>query len=237
MNPNELTPRRSFLGRIVGVAAVLPIVGAGAAEAQTAAASAAAWTREVKGSHRTLFDFPQHRNGLPLLHVLNYLNTYQEAFKAAAGTTGAVGTFYGIGPQSSISMAFNDAIWSKYKLGEYTGLKDAAGQPYTRNVFFRPTKNDLHLLMQAINSPTIPGFADAMPGLGIESLQKMGTKFLLCANALGGWCMELEARGKGKSADIQKELQANVLPGVTVVPAMVIAIEQAQAAGIRYNRQ
>jgi hypothetical protein len=38
-------------------------------------------------------------------------------------------------------------------------------------------------------------------------------------------------------ADIDKELRANLLPGVTIVRAMVIAIEQAQAAGIRYNRQ
>ena len=65
----------------------------------------------------------------------------------------------------------------------------------------------------------------------------MGTKFLLCANAFGGWCMELDARGKGKAPDIEKELGANLLPGVTIVPAMVIAIEKAQAAGIRYNRQ
>ena len=55
--------------------------------------------------------------------------------------------------------------------------------------------------------------------------------------ALGGWCAELEARGKGKMADIQAELKANMLPGVTIVPAMVIAIEAAQGAGIAYNRQ
>ena len=76
-----------------------------------------------------------------------------------------------------------------------------------------------------------------MPALGIESLQKMGTKFLICANALGAWAAELEARGKGTAADIDKDLRANLLPGVTIVPAMVIAIEQAQAAGIAYNRQ
>jgi len=34
-----------------------------------------------------------------------------------------------------------------------------------------------------------------------------------------------------------KELQANLLPGVTIVPAMVIAIEKAQTAGIRQKRQ
>jgi hypothetical protein len=65
----------------------------------------------------------------------------------------------------------------------------------------------------------------------------MGTRFLLCANALDGWCLELEARGKGKAPDIGKDLRANLLPGVTIVPAMVIAIEKAQGAGIAYNRQ
>jgi hypothetical protein len=73
--------------------------------------------------------------------------------------------------------------------------------------------------------------------MGIENLQKMGTKFLLCNNAFGIWCLELQARGKGKADALQKELTENVLPGVTIVPAMVIAIEKAQGAGIRYNRQ
>jgi intracellular sulfur oxidation DsrE/DsrF family protein len=91
--------------------------------------------------------------------------------------------------------------------------------------------------MQAIQSPNIPAFAEAMPGLGIENLQKMGARFLLCANALKGWCLELEARGKGKAPDIENELRTNLLPGVTIVPAMVIAIEKAQGAGITYNRQ
>jgi intracellular sulfur oxidation DsrE/DsrF family protein len=83
----------------------------------------------------------------------------------------------------------------------------------------------------------IPALADAMPAIGIENLQKMGTKFVLCANALGIWCLELEARGKGKAADIDKDLRSNLLPGVTIVPAMVIAIDKAQEAGIKYNRQ
>jgi intracellular sulfur oxidation DsrE/DsrF family protein len=104
-------------------------------------------------------------------------------------------------------------------------------------VFNQPTPKDLHLLMHAIDSPMIPALADAIPALGIESLQKMGAKFVLCANALGIWCLELEARGKGKAVDIEQELRANLLPGVTIVPAMVIAIEKAQEAGIRYNRQ
>jgi intracellular sulfur oxidation DsrE/DsrF family protein len=229
------THRRGFLGRILGAAAAMTVAGGEQAGAQQAGHDD--WIKSVKGTHRCLFDFPQHKNGMPLLHILNYLNTYSEAYKTTPGQVGAVGTFYGIGGQSSIPLAFNDAMWAKYDLGAYTGLKDGAGKPHTRNVLNKPTPADLNLLMEAVQSPPIPMFAGALPGLGIESLQKMGTTFLLCANAFGGWCAELEARGKGKMADIQAELKANMLPGVTIVPAMVIAIEAAQRAGITYNRQ
>jgi intracellular sulfur oxidation DsrE/DsrF family protein len=215
-------------------AAGLSVSGTRAAAAESTSDD---WISEVKGSHRCLFDFPQHRNGYGLLHVLNYLNTYAAVYKTGPGEVGAVGTFYSAGKQASIPLAFNDAIWAKYELGVYTGLKDAEGKAYTRNVFNRPTAKDLHLLMQSIDSPMIPALAGAMPALGIESLQKMGAKFILCANALGIWCLELEARGKGKAQDIENELRANLLPGVTIVPAMVIAIEKAQEAGIKYNRQ
>ena len=238
----NMSDRRGFLGRVFGAAATASLAGAHASSAQTRPASAAApgpdaWLNEVKGTHRCLFDFPQHKNGAPLLHILNYLNTYHEAFKAAPGTVGAVGTFYSIGTQSSIPLAFNDAMWAKYALGEYTGMKDAAGKPYTRNVLYRPTPADSVVLIQGFQTPNIPALAEAVPAIGIENLQKMGTKFLLCANAFGAWCLELEARGKGKADLVQQELTANILPGVTTVPAMVIAIEKAQAAGIRYNRQ
>jgi intracellular sulfur oxidation DsrE/DsrF family protein len=235
MNSESTVDRRRFLGQLLGAAAVanVSMVGLGAAQES----SADAWLKEVKGSHRCLFDFPQHKGGVPQLHILNYLNTYATAYKTGAGEVGAVGTFYGVGTQASIPLAFNDAIWTTYELGVYTGLKDGDGKHYTRNVFNRPTPRDLHLLMQAYGTPMIPALADAIPALGIENLQKMGAKFVLCANALGIWCLELEARGKGKAQDIEKELRANVLPGVTIVPAMVIAIEKAQEAGIKYNRQ
>ncbi|MEO8677580.1 MAG: hypothetical protein ABI665_00950 [Vicinamibacterales bacterium] len=233
----DTTHRRGFLARLVGAAAFagLPFTERSAEAAQQAGPDD--WLKEVKGTHRCLFDFPQHKNGFPLLHIANYLGTYSAAYKTTPGQVGAVGTFYGMGGQSSIPLAFNDAMWAKYGLGEYTGLKDAAGKPYTRNVLNRPTPADLHLLMQVIQSPNIPMFGPAIPGIGIEALQKMGTKFLMCANAFGGWCAELEVKGKGKADVLQKELSANLLPGVTVVPAMVIAIDQAQAAGIAYNRQ
>jgi intracellular sulfur oxidation DsrE/DsrF family protein len=222
---------------MVGTAAAAGLAVAGTRTVSAQVDGADDWIKEVKGTHRCLFDFPQHKNGMPLLHILNYLNTYSQAYKTSAGQVGAVGTFYSVGTQSSIPLAFNDSIWAKYQLGAYLGLKDASGAVYTRNVFNQPTTKDLHLVMKAAELPMLTALADAIPALGIESLQKMGTKFILCNNALGIWCLELEARGKGKAQDIDKDLRANILPGVSIVPAMVIAIDKAQEAGIKYNRQ
>ena len=50
---------------------------------------------------------------MPLLHILNYINTYSAVYKTGPGQVGAVGTFYSAGNQSSISLGFNDAMWAK----------------------------------------------------------------------------------------------------------------------------
>src|SRR5262245_48882112 len=124
MQSHEGTARRGFLARVLGAAATATFARTRTAAAQTAGPDD--WLNEVKGTHRALFDFPQHSNGFPLLHILNYLNTYREAYKTGPGDAGAVGTFYSIGTRSSISLGFNDAMWAKYGLGEYLGLKDAS---------------------------------------------------------------------------------------------------------------
>lgn len=232
MRTADNTPRRGFLARAFGAAAALTVTGATApAAAEAQAGGEPAWIKEVPGKARCFFDCPQHANGFGLLHIMNYLGAYQP------GQAGVVSSFYSVGSASSIALAFNDAMWAKYALGDYLGLKDASGKPYTRNVFASPTKDDGHLLTQRIQMPLIPLAGEAMAGLGILNLQKMGTKFLLCNNAFGLWTLELEAKGKGAAAALGKDFMANLLPGVTAVPAMVQAIQQAQAAGFSYNRQ
>lgn len=238
MNLNDTNNRRGFLGRVLATAGALslPAVSLRAATPRLQG-DPDAWMNEVRGEHRSFFDFNAHKMGVPLLHVLNYLSTYQAAYGAANGTVGAVASLYGVGGGSSISMGFDDFIWQKYGLGEYAGLRDANGRAYTRNVFNSPTEADGHLLATAMNIPTIAPFGGAIVGCAIPNLQKMGTKFLMCNNALGAWTFELEARGKGTQAAINDELRAHLLPGVTIVPAIVIAIEKAQAAGMAYNKQ
>lgn len=225
------SPRRGFLARLLGATAALTTAGV-AMPPRAEAQADTGWIKEVPGKARCFFDCPQHANGVGLLHILNYLGAYP------AGQAGVASSFYGVGPASSLALGFTDAMWAKYGLGELLGLKDAAGKPYTRNVFASLTKDEAHIVAARMGIPaTIAMLGQAAPAFSIPSLQKMGTKFLICNNALGLWTLELEARGKGAAAAIDKDLRANVLPGVTIVPAMVQAIEQAHAAGFSYNRQ
>ena len=77
MNSEVTTPRRQFLGRMAGAAAAAGITRLPRARRSRAETSAPdAWIAEVKGTHKCLFDFPQHKNAFPLLHILNYINTY-----------------------------------------------------------------------------------------------------------------------------------------------------------------
>jgi len=68
-------------------------------------------------------------------------------------------------------------------------------------------------------------------------LQKMGSTFLFCNNALGLLVGQLVQQSGATPAAVSADLKANLLPGVVLVPAMVIAIEKAQSKGIAYNKQ
>ena len=104
MKSKTTTHRRQFVGQVFGAAAAVSLSMPRARALAAEAAGADDWIKEVKGTHRCLFDFPQHQNGMAQLHILNYLNTYSAAYKTGAGQVGAVGTFYSVGGKSSISL-------------------------------------------------------------------------------------------------------------------------------------
>ena len=231
MDPFAPTARRGFLTRLAGAAAAVGIGGTlprsvAAQPAQPAQSPKDAWLDKMTGAHRCLFDFPAaRRRGSADSHVqlsqhLRYGVWHQ------AGEVNAIGIFYFVGPTASIPLAFNDAAWAKYKLGAYLNLDDPKTKaPSARNMFYAPQPGD----------PVLFGgqFAPA----SIANLQKMGSTFLLCNNAFGLFVGQLAEKGMGTAADISKDLLANLLPGVIVVPAAVIAIEKAQQKGIAYNKQ
>jgi hypothetical protein len=224
-----MVARRGFLGRLA--AAALAATGAPRIASATEAVSFGGpgpddWLDRQTAPHRQFFDSPLHNTGLPLLHAFNYITTYERAYGVKSSEVNAVLACYGAPSlPASIAMAWNDAMWAKYRISELIGLRDANGGVVTRNVFYEPRAGD----------PVL--FNGAFPQAGMKNLMGMGATFLMCNNAFMGWCNYMASQGRGAAADIEKDIRANLIPGVVTVPAMVIAIEKAQGKGIAYNRQ
>jgi hypothetical protein len=220
------TTRREFVERITagaiaaGVGGTVPLSVASGMPATTAKPDMA-WLNGVKGAHAQLFVSPTP-GGIPFLHVLNYIDTFKEAFGASYPNVIAIVGLFGM----AIPLGVNDAMWAKYGLGAATSVNDKATKaPATTNVFAKPGAGGL----MALDAPfDVPGAAT------IASLQARNARFILCNNALNFWVGRLAAGTGGNAAAIRSDLVANMLPGITIVPAMVIAINQAKEAGASY---
>lgn len=175
------------------------------------------WLKQMDGKHKQFFDAPAPAGGIPLVHIMNYYDTYNKAYGVKDSDIDAVLTFYG----STTLYGVNDAAWAKYKIGEFLDTKDAGGQFATANPW-RANPNIMGMMLAPAS---------------IESLQKRGATMLLCNNALTIFSgMLAQKRGLDATA-VYNDLKANMLPGVELIPGMVIAVEQAQKAGLSYHRQ
>ena len=175
------------------------------------------WLDGLKGKHRQFFDTPTPNGGVPLVHILNYYDTYNKAFGVKDADIDAVLTFYG----ATTFYGLNDAAWAKYQIGEFLETNDATGKPATANPWRA--------------APVILGMT--LPQASLESLHKRGATLILCNNALTIFSALL-AQKRGLDANVvYQDLKANILPEVDLVPGMVVAVEQAQRAGLSYHRQ
>lgn len=207
-----------FSVALAGAIAAVPSADARSAPEPSEAAFADQWRKGLNGKHRQLFDSPQPGGGIALVHIMNYLNTYNRVYRVPDAKINAVGTFYG----ATTFHSLNDAMWTKYRIAEFLGgLGIDAGTGATANPWRA--------------KPTILGMS--LPDASIEALQARGARFIVCNNAMGIFAGML-AQARGLEADaVLADLKANVLPGVEIVPAMVIAIGQAHDAGLAYHRQ
>lgn len=230
-NPN----RRQFVGSLaagaiaVGAAAVPKTLGADEIRAMRTATGPGpsvkpddSWLRGIKGNHSQIFDMPVPAGGFPLFHVRNYVHTYKSAFDMSYPHVLAIVGMYGF----STPLAFNDAMWAKYPLGAAIQATDrATNAPAVRNVFFTAPDGGI---LPAEARIEIPGDSS------ISALQALGVRFILCNNAFNFWVGRIAAGVNRPAAEIRSELEANMLPGIIIVPAMVIAVNQAQAEGASY---
>ena len=210
-----LRSRRSAV--VLGIVALSASLVSTMAFTSNATLAPPAWLSGLTAPHRQLFDAPTSGGGVPLVHVMNYYDTYNNTFTVKDKDINGVLTFYG----ATTFYGLSDSMWKKYRLGEFLGEKDATGAPFTEN----PWRV----------KPVVLGMS--LPQASIASLRKRGVTFILCNNALSIFS-GLVAQARGLDAkSVYDDMKSNILPQATLVPAMVIAIEQAQKAGLTYHRQ
>lgn len=237
-------PRREFLGKVAAGAVALGLGSVGAAGTARSVFAATveplkprgpieprssapepsdAWLTQLTGEYRQLFDTPDPASGLNLIHVFNYLNTYRDVHHVSHPQVTAVVTLY----NGTTMLAFNSAMWKKYDLGKLTKVTDGSQSPAVENVFYKAPAGATSL---SLTGAPVPIPADA----SMSALQARGTIFLLCNNIFNVW-MGLLSHATGKpAAELRAEFLANMVPGIELVPAMVVAINQAQKHGCTY---
>ncbi|MFL5621437.1 MAG: hypothetical protein ACJ8AB_02220 [Gemmatimonadaceae bacterium] len=231
MTDSALPKRREFLGTLAAGAVALGLTGS-VPEALAAVPRSAQpgddvkpsdkWLTAIKGKHRQIFDMPNHENGMGLLHVRNYLNAMRDTYSVTHPDVTAIVTLYGM----TTLLGFNDAMWKKYGIATPLKVMDASKAPATSNVFSAAPTGSATL--------SLSGAPLQIPADGsIAALQSRGAVFILCNNAFNLW-MQLLGGGGTKSAELRKEFEENMLPGVYLVPAMVVAVNQAQMHGATY---
>lgn len=203
----ESTPRRSFLGNAITTAAgLLAVPGVAAASGSLPAAPDEAWLEGLMGKHRQYFDVAA-AGPTGFARVANYLDVYAEAYALKDTDLNAVFGAHG----SATSLLLNDAMWNRFELGRRSGIDDPSTRaPARRNPF-------------------------ATGALSVARLQERGVRFIVCMRSIRRLSGELAAGAPGMTAEqIRGELLGNLLPGVTAVPAAIVATNRAQEAGLTY---
>lgn len=229
MTESSHPKRREFLGRLAAGAVAIGLTGS-VPRALTAEPSTGhdlkpsdKWLESLKGKHRQFFDMPNHENGMGLLHVRNYLNTMRDTYHVTHPDVTAVAGLYGM----TTMLGFNDAMWQKYGVANPIKVMDGSKAPATSNVFYKAPAGSASL---SLSGAPLQIPADS----SISSLQERGAVFILCNNAFNLWMGMLAGWDAAKSAALRQEFEANMLPGVFLVPAMVVAVSQAQTHGCTY---
>ena len=176
---------------------------------------------KVKAKVKQVFDATSLADGGPLNPMKNSFNGLQFGYGVAPDQIKIIGAFRG---QANL-MNFDDSMWEKYRLGEYTKQEDSkTGKPATRNIFYSKGEGT----SKDINDPR-----SVWQDYSIEALASRGLVLLSCHNATMHQAAGLIKRfSLTQSADeVARDLQAHMIPGAISVPAMVAAIAMLQSGG------
>jgi len=203
----DVSPRRSFFGRIAAVSA-LGLFGfaTATARAQPAQSDGPDWPGTLKGRHRQVFDIYDINEGFPLGFTNNFLTPNESA------------TAVMIFRHKGLPYAVGSAMWEKYKIGESFKIIDPETKaPAVKNPYFQPK----------------PGVLNNND-MALDRLLAKGTVMGACGVALRGQSRRLAANAGVTAEEALKEWTANLIKGVTVIPSGTWGVNRAQEAGCTY---
>lgn len=157
-----------------------------------------------------------------LNNVKNSLNGLQFGFGYPADAIAVALAAHG--PSSAYT--YTDYVWKKYNIGEYFDLKDAQGTAFSSNVWL--TKK------AAVDANADPDDDKGMyQDTSIEMLQQRGLLVLTCHTAVEEQSRGIVKKGLAPAgmtaSQVADDILTHLIPGATVVPAMVATIAVMQA--------
>ena len=207
--------RRSFVRRFVNgfsLAALTPIPQMLLHRQSTAPEES--WLEGLNGKHRQFFDVKVMNGATPLNRVSSFIDVYRDVYGLGEHDVNAVFGAHGEG----LGYVLGDKAWSKYELGaRFQVCEPGSTSRAQRNIFARAERGVL-----------------PPEDHSIARLQLRGVRFLACARAIRNLAATLAGDGFGTVETIRDDLTRGVLVGVTVVPAMIVAVNRAQETGLSY---
>ncbi|MDX2046107.1 MAG: hypothetical protein SFU87_04940 [Chitinophagaceae bacterium] len=229
MATNDLshsTDRRSFIGSLaagaattIGVSALAnPFAVHAGTNEQHSSDDPEAWINKIKGKHKVVFDATRPHEIFPFAWPRVFLLTNGATGVAEKDCCAVV-----VLRHAAIPYAFEDRLWEKYKFGDmFKAHEPFTEKPASRNPFWKPAPGAFKL----------PGFGEV--SIGINELQASGALFCVCSAAMTVYSAAA-AQSMGKdAAEVKKDWEAGLLPGIQVVPSGVWALGRAQEKGCAY---
>ena len=178
------------------------------------------WTRRlVAASHRAVMDSPEVDDGIALVQATLFMQGYRQQLDVGGSDVVPVVVMRHHGTQ----MAFNDALWAKYALGEYGKITDpATGKDALRNPFVRVGTDEKNPLVPAESS--------------MESLLAAGAILLVCNRATMRFAGQMAKKFSRDVKEVRAEFRSGIVPGVVLQPSGVYAVLRAQDVGCAFIR-
>jgi intracellular sulfur oxidation DsrE/DsrF family protein len=167
------------------------------------------WVERLKpAAYRVVIDANAIADGLPLDHAVMFLDQFREVYATRDDDTRAVI----VARQLGAPLAFGDALWARYKIGEATHVTDPSTHaPARRNLFWS---------------------ADgARGGSSLAALGARGVITLVCNIAARSWAASLAQEAGLEVERVRTDVLNGLVPGAMLVPSGIFALIRAQNAG------